>query len=343
MLKLKKTAVAVLALGSSAVFAGTMGPVCAPGNVTIPCEKTAWDLGAQALYLQTSIAGDAFYDNAHTFSPNKFATTTTIRPYNQTSTGSQGNWGWGFMVEGSYHFNTGNDINLNWYHFNVGQSTVLSDSYQNVGVNNYNPQWDQVNVEMAQQVDFSDMKNIRLHAGVNYSRVKSNLSTQFSDITETGKVTANSARPINVEQWFSGFGPRFGLDLNYGLGNGLSMYGDTAASLMAGTFSKTAAVSPSVRQTTTGAPSATSYSDRFQNTSTTNLVPELEGKLGLKYDYSMAQGDVTFNVGYMWVNYFNAVTTNGYNRDVQAEGFANDYANFGLNGLNFGLKWVGTV
>jgi len=314
MLNLKKTAVAVLALGSSAVFAGTMGPVCTPGAVTVPCESTAWDFGVQALYLKPVTQGYV--------------------GYTRTSTGDYYNnprpeWGWGFKLEGSYHFSTGNDLNLNWYHF----SKTTTNSYNvfipagtlvpgvTAGLNNalrlrVEPKWDAVNLEFGQHVDFGDFKNIRFHGGVQYARIEHEMAAAFNPLVST-------AFPIAAgEVKYNGFGPRIGADMSYDLGNGFAVYGNGATALLIGTnkFDGGVAIFP-----TTAATTFTSHG------SNTQMVPELEGKLGAKYDYAMAQGNLGLDVGYMWVNYFNA----------QRIGFAQE--DFAISGPYVGLKWVGNV
>ena len=326
MLNLKKTAVAVLAFGSSAVFAGTMGPVCVPGNVTVPCEATAWDFGAQALYLQPTYSG---------LGNNSAHSSAGYTQFNDATPA----WGWGFQVEGSYHYGMGSDVDLNWYHLSKSTDKTFTSDYYPVtqGVDvpqslayQSKPQWDQVNLEFGQHVDFSDYSKIRFHAGAQYSRLKNATTT-----TVVNSVIYDS-RSIS----FNGFGPRAGADMSLNWGNGLSVYGKAAATLLVGKsqFSGYDGLGYSITPAVGG-----TYGGH-----NTTVVPELEGKLGATYTWAMMSGDVTIDAGYMWVDYINAhsfpiggSTTAVGVRSASSNRVAN--SSFGLDGVYFGLKWLGNV
>ncbi len=348
MLNLKKTALAVIALGSTAAFAGTMGPVCSAVNVTVPCETCAWDFGGRALYLQSA-----------TFQPSAEASY-----YANGTAGSYGvnpQWGWGFQLEASYHYGTGNDMNLNWYHYSHNANNtrnlssvngafveVLPDLNYATGTlaTSVKPQWDQVNLEFAQHVDFGENKFVRLHGGINYSRVGGNgsLSGQNYATTTTG---TQSTTTFNTTSVYNGFGPRVGADLNYEWGNGIGVYATGAVSVLAGTSKASIGlVSNDPAFVTTGG------LGNLQNsgfaTSRSNVIPELDAKLGAMYTYAMAQGDLSLDVGWVWAHYVNALTS----EDVSVTGTTAANLNvshftrlssFGIQGLYFGAKWVGNV
>ncbi len=320
MLNLKKTAVAVLALGSSAVFAGSMGPVCSAVNVTVPCEATAWSLGAKALYLQTSLNEHAGYT-----------------PDVKGVVDHQPSYNWGFQIEGAYHFNTGNDLNINWYHVNKSESKVFGqqplvsittkpfDISEQIlgGASSIDPKWDAVNFEFGQHVDFGDNKAIRFHGGAQYARLTNRVAQSM-----TAQITFDtSPYPVDLATTYSptynGFGPRLGMDMSYGFGNGLDIYAKGATAILAGTRSF---------QTTYDALIDVHSVSASSSGSKTAVIPVIDAKLGATYSYAMAQGDLTLDAGWMWVNYFHVHTE-----------VVSDTHDFGLQGPFIGLKWLGNV
>lgn len=318
MLNLKKTAVAVLAFGSSAAFAGTMGPVCTPGNVTVPCERVAWDVGAYALYLKPT------YNSG--LNHLTYSTSGVSQVFHENNL----DYEWGFKLEASYHFATGNDLNLNWYHFDNSQTVTRSGTLTispdttvtGTERTSFGPQWDAVNLEFGQHVDFGEFKNIRFHGGVQYARIETDIKRHSVDTVDNVSYSDKS----NAK--FNGFGPRVGADMSYDLGNGLAMYGNAAVAVLAGEHKYSEAAGNS-------SVGGLTLSKHVQ--SDTVLVPELEAKLGLKYTYAMAQGELTLDGGWMWVDYLNA------QKAGDGIGVTPWESDFGLQGPYLGLKWVGAA
>lgn len=305
MFRLTKAAFFVLAFGSSVTCAGTMGPVCTPGDVSVPCERMAWDFGVQALYLQSIYAG----------SQNNYATAAQLEAldgyhiFNKDT-----NWNWGFQIEGSYHFNTGNDISVNWYRLDADNHHQGTIFFNNAFGNFNRARWDAVNGEVGQFVDVSAHKKIRFHGGFQYARVLIGNNNSFFGVIN----------PFYSK--YDGFGPRTGIDMSYVFGNGVGVYAKAAGAVLAGSI-------------TNQLDNAVGGTFIFGSSSITQIVPEVDARLGAHYTYALAQGDLTLDVGYMWFNYFNAV-----NNGLTGFGIGvNNFTNFSASGPYIGLKYFGNV
>lgn len=315
----KKLTIASLSFASSLVFAGSMGPSCDNSTLSTPCSERAWQVGGKALYLQAT--------------PGLGQSNSGVTNQNGRYISYPDQWGWGFQLEAGYQFGKTGDININWAHlsdsaqnFSSGPFTV-DQLYPHLGTSSVvltnNPKWDSVNLEFGQTVIVNDNKHFRFHGGIAYARVGSSNNRAINDPT-TPAVYFDEK---NIT--YNGFGPRAGLDFDYAWHYGLAVYANAAVGLLVGQ-AKTSFIE---RNTIDGATINAILSD-----SKTQIVPELEGKLGIKYDYALAQGDLTMDVGWLWIDYLNAQT--GFLSEGQNTVIAQD---FGLQGLYFGLKWQGNL
>lgn len=318
---LKKTTLAVLGLAASGfASAGTMGPVCTPGNVTVPCEAKLWDIGVQALYLRPLLDADRSY------AQNVLPQYTEIK----------NDWDWGYRLEGSYHFNTGNDLTINWSHF---RSDVHQDQLHGsvlplalVGaVNipytiNNEDRYDQVNFVFGQHVDFGLVKKMRFYGGLQYANIQLN-AANFYPFTYAPLLISSVSLYDNTD--FKGVGPVIGLDYAYTITPELSLTANGQGSILYGTsrYNTGYVIAPA------NASLLSIYASKKE------IVPSLEAKLGLNYAYAMPQGVLNIAGGYQVVNYFNALQ--GQTMQVFTSNITN--SDYGLYGPYLGVNYVGNV
>jgi hypothetical protein len=182
-------------------------------------------------------------------------------------------------------------------------------------------------LELGQHVDFALGKQIRFHGGFQYANIyttNTNVATSASTASAISVETdlINSTNTMK----YSGFGPRIGADLSYMWSNGFAVYANGASALLVGSRN-TNYSSLAVTNIVSGLPGLP-ISSTGSNSNTT-IVPEIEAKAGATYTYSMAQGNVSIDAGWMWANYFNAQAS------------SEDLMNFAVHGPFAGFKWVG--
>jgi len=327
---LKKTIALFGLVASSFAFAGTMGPVCTPGNVTVPCEFRRWDIGLQGLYLRPTYSGIRGYMQGNAPLP--------ISRINR----EDNKWDWGFRLEGSYHFNTGNDVTVDWTHFRgdvnqgglEGFALILNIPNQPLNLIGRN-RLDQVNLVLGQTADFSAVKTMRFYGGLQLAHIQVNDTGYFTMLVSP--VPLPPGTPLLMEQNdnndYRGLGPVAGIDYAYRLTEAFSITATGAGSILVGQSHYTN------RFVATGLGLVLAGVNGNQNL----VVPSVEGKLGVNYAHPMYEGVLHLQLGYEAINYFHSLQSRGFTQLSLPASNNIDRSSYGVYGPYFGLKYVGNA
>ena len=330
------------------VFAQTLGAV---GSATIPYTKSTWHIGLQALYLKPSYSDNLSWPAVPYNKTSSQTDHISSHIYSDSYVSNNPAWRWSFEMEASYHFHTDNDLNITWYH--LGNRTTLRnvDSIFTITSNPpgtdtvvsqqlaIKPSWDAVNLEFSQHINFNEREQVHFHGGVQYAHIKNNASnvTTSTPIFDINGDYLYSEQLV-ISTTYNGFGPRIGADFSYQLGRSFVFFANGATALLTGTTTFTQSNNYQL------SPPTNVDSRKSSRGSKRALVPELEGKLGVNYTYAMIKGKLTVDVGYMWVNYFNAQTAlpaQTLGSDIDNSDITFSDSNFSVQGPYVGLKWLG--
>lgn len=318
-----------LGLGSS-VFAGAMGEVCEGQDVRLACVMTSWGLEVHALYLQP---GENGIESTQVIQTNS----------GRLTEGVKAKWQWGFQVGGTLEWGTSTDLVWNWYNYRNANnlSSLNSPAYLGTIIqalnkdmqtvhqlqidslqSNKSVQWDQVNLEMGQNIDLSSSIHFRPHADFQIARI-----ANFTTRTIVGS-TLERGSFVYGQNWsssYTGVGARLGSELAFIDESGFGFYAQAASGLLAG---------PSKSHFYHQDPNL--QAANILNTSDLPVVAHFDAQLGTRLQFEIAQGLCSFELAWLWNAYTQAITIyETYDMPRRTD--------FSIQGLYFGLKWLGTI
>lgn len=165
-----------------------------------------------------------------------------------------------------------------------------------------------------------------VEAGLRYARLNQDITINYrQDVTP---VLFRSADVYNNNK-FIGYGPRFGLDVDWRLGKGVNLFSTLAGSLLVGDLDLS--LKELDRQV-----AAVNYTTRVDvdRTDQNRTVPVVEMRAGIGYGYALENGMyIGAKAGYELQKWFNMATNQRYTDDVDSQLMNTDTTDLSLDGF----------
>jgi hypothetical protein len=322
-------ALAMIGLSASA-FAGAPGnQVAMPTgvNLTAPDSVGVWSFGIEALYVKPA-------NNQFQYGQLNTDTTATIPTFKNKSVSNDHEWGG--TVDMTYMFpGSSRDVKLSYTHidfsnssnttvganqsFDAGDFNNAFDTEGDYAKGSQDTDVDSVDLVFGQWIRIGQRVDLHPFGGLRYADIRTDDKGTYSDVS-TDPATVSTQKFTSD---FQGIGPRVGMDTAVHLGQGFSIVGTMAGSLLIG--------SNNSKFNVYDATGSIAEQDIYKNGSSTTVVPELDARIGVDYMYAFTpETSMNVQLGWQVVNYFDVTDTDAI--DAVSPNTVNNSEDFGYQG-----------
>ena len=215
----------------------------------------SWFFSAEALYWRPAEDGLAYGTETTTSFGSESSTFTDIDVLQPSF-----RWDWGFRLGFGYDFSCGWDFRAYWTHYHgsahddadlgfEGTDGLFTTWGTNTGVGSLDTPITELGAQWRLRLDLADFElgrefccgpcvSLRPHIGLRavWINQKYEIEAESAEIVGTSSTNVISTQDVDLKCEFQGLGLRSGLDTQWCVGCGFSVYGNMAISAVYGTF-----------------------------------------------------------------------------------------------------------
>lgn len=314
----KKTLVSLAMIGASAsAFAGMpKDQVVMPTGVNLlaPDSAETWMIGLEALYVRVAGSNITYAQSGNASVPVQTIDNEILKSSSQ----------FGGTIDLGYMFPTNSrDIQLVYTHLDTADSAHSPNFFFDGVTGHSRYDYNAGDVVVGQWIRIGDRVDLHPFAGLRYASIDMHDKFQYG----SSAVPAFSYAAVRYTNEYRGIGPRLGIDAAAHVGSGVSVVSTVGASLLIGNL---------YSKYTVEFPVTGGLTDN-RNGNIKQVVPEVDARLGLHYDYMVTPATALgAELGYQAVNYFD-VSQKGF-IDTVAPNTTHSQNNFAYYGPYFRLQ-----